>query len=236
MTPSIPDLMRDTRKVADRLNRTLTTMAGRLEQIEDDAWNPLRAQHYDPSSSSSPRLWCLLHDQALGACEASDHENCTVGEAESVGTIHSDPTFSAAEATNGARAKLGQVKRAVENLDRATRRLDDLLAPTALAPDAWKHIKEADRANTNAGCELCERHGVEAAPRTKEPTRVEVNGDPVLPRGYLLCTAHYEFVRTRFRLPTEEETAWHIKRGHGWPPSRMEQTDRFLAGIKQGRL
>jgi hypothetical protein len=233
VTASIPDLMREARADDTHWNRVLSTMALDLERIEDDAYNPLRAQSYEPAEGRGLHLWCIEHDQPKNHCEndGRDGWDCVMGEPESIGGINSDPTFAAATANNSNRGKLRKVQRLLEARRRNTDELENLLRD-AVRSDTAKDRKETAAANEKqeACCDPCSRAGAWSPPLTKDPTSVAGRLTPPL----VLCRWHFDFVTTYGNLPTEEEDERHKA---GKRVTRVvRQTDRLVRGITTGRL
>lgn len=141
---------------------------------------------------------------------------------------HTDPTGNGAarnRAYDDAGAFLGHARRAAHHIEEMARIAS--YYPTELVAGQMELVeKENERPD---GCELCARVERWSPSRTAKPT--DVGG--VLEALLLLCTPHYDFVRTRGRLPSEDENRRHARTGR-WP--KIRQTERLAAGLRDGRL
>lgn len=212
------------------LDRAGLHLPGCIEHVEDEA-EDLRAQTFDPigRSNVSSILYCPEHHQDLADCHR-DELTCTVAEPVAV---HNDPTGEAAIEPSGARRKLAEVDAKVHALEKLARWFDDFTFDnTPRNPRTANPVESRKAQQENAkpaGCQLCAVVDRWSSPHTAKPT--DVGG--VLDDALLVCEPHYDFIRTRNRLPTGEEDRYYARKGK-WP--KVKQTDRLARGLHVGSL
>lgn len=218
------------RAALERMDRAVMHLPSCIEHVEDEA-EDLSAQHFDPSSRSnvSSVLVCKEHGVDLADCR-KDELTCTIAIPVAV---HNDPTGEAAVATSHARNTLAELDRKVRAAENLSHWLDDFVHDhSPRRPRQANTVEARKAAQENAkppGCVLCAKQDKWSAPHTKEPT--DVGG--VLDEALLICSPHYDFVRSRRRLPTSEEDRYYARKDK-WP--KVKQVDRLVAGVGAGRL
>ena len=218
------------RAASERMDRAIPRLLACIEHVEDEA-EDLSAQHYDPTSRSnvSSVLVCKEHGVDLADCH-KDERTCILSIPV---PVQHDPTGEAAVNTSPARAALAELDRKLRAYENLAHWFDDWVHDHS--PRQARHANTVEARNAAqenakpAGCILCAKQDKWSAPHTKEPT--DVGG--VLDEALLICSPHYDFVRSRRRLPTTEEDRYYARKDK-WP--KIKQTDRLAAGIHAGAL
>jgi hypothetical protein len=193
-------------------------------------WNPLKrrmrdtipdlgAQSYD-REPSDPVVWCDTHERPVASCHRLDFL-CRGIPLEKL----TDPTG------NGAVSH--PYKDPGEFMAHARKAAHHIEEMAEIAgrykPDDPQLSLEMEEANAKPdGCERCSRLDRWAPRHTANPT--DVGG--ILNTAMLVCQGHYDFIRTRGRLPSEEEDAYYASKGK-WPKA-VGQVDHLRSGIKTG--
>lgn len=181
----------------------------------------LAAASYD-REPSDPVVWCDYHERPVVDCRRRD-EFCTGVPLEK----RTDPTGDAA-VNNRAYEDAGAF---VAWAKRACHAIEQMVAIAArYKPDDPQLKLDVEEANTKPdGCEFCARVDRWSPSHTANPT--DVGG--ILEVARRCCSPHYDFIRTRSRVPTEDEDRYYVKKGK-WP--KVKQTDRLVAGLRTGSL
>lgn len=192
-----------------------------LERRIRDTIPDLAAASYD-REPPDPIVWCDRHGRPVSVCRAAD-EFCE----GRVDLKHHDPTGDAAvgnRAYQDAGEFQAHAKRACHHLEQMEK------IAGRYKPTDPRQVEEVEQVNQKAdGCELCARVDQWNAPHTTKPT--DVGG--ILDHPRLVCSPHYDFIRTRGRLPSEDEDRRYARTGR-WP--KIRQTERLAAGIRSGVL